>query len=110
MKSINQKTELEEKIAYLKLKKSDDFYALQEQYNETVESLKPLNLIKSATRKFITDPNLKTNLLNGAIGLGTNYLSKTLMNENTLNPVKRVLGKVLKFAMKNFIGKKSMKI
>jgi hypothetical protein len=109
MKSINQKTELESKIAYLKLKQQDDFNALKEQYNATVESIKPVNLIKSATREFITDPNIKSNLINGAINLGTNFLSKTLLNENSTNPVKRVLGKVFKFAMKNFVGKNRRK-
>lgn len=110
MKKSNQKIEIEAKIAYLKRKKHDDFVALKDQYDFTVNSLKPLNLIKNVAFDFISSPGLKSNLINGAIGIGTNYLSKNLMNENSSNPVKRVLGKVLKFAIKNFIGKKSMKI
>ncbi len=110
MKQSTLQIELETKIAFLKLKQEQDFDTLRNQYFETIDSIKPLNLIKSATREFITSPSLKSNLINGAISLGTTYLSKNLMNENSANPVKRVLGKVLKFAIKNFIGKKSMKI
>ncbi len=105
-----EKTELKEKIAFLKSKQADDFVVLKQQYYATIDSFKPLNLIKSASQEFISSPNLKSNLINGAIGLGTNYLSKNLLNENSANPIKRVLGKVLKFALKNFIEKKSMKI
>jgi hypothetical protein len=110
MKTSNHKTELEAKIAYLKLKQANDFVVLKQQYYVTIDSLKPLNLIKSVTQKFISSPDLKSNLINGAINLGTNYLSKNLLNENSPNPIKRVLGKALKFALKNFIGKKSKKI
>ncbi len=110
MKNNNEKIELKEKIAFLKLKQAQDFVVLKQQYYATIDSFKPLNLIKSATQEFISSPDLKSNLINGAIGFGTNYLSKNILNENSANPIKRILGKVLKFALKNFIGKKSKKI
>lgn len=110
MKPSKQKLELETKIAFLELKQERDFDDLKNQYYSTIESIKPLNLIKSATQEFIKSPNLKSNLINGAIGLGANYLSKNVLNENSPNPIKRMLGKVLKFAVKNIIGNKSKKI
>jgi hypothetical protein len=106
MKIIDEQIELKEKIAFLKGKQADDFMILKQQYYATVASFKPLNLIKSATQEFISSSDLKSNLINGVIGLGTTYLTKNLLNENSINPIKRVLGKVLKFAMKNFFGKK----
>jgi hypothetical protein len=110
MKKTNLKLELEAKIAFLKAKQESDFNNLRTQYFETIESIKPLNLIKSATKNFIETPNLKANLINGALGFGLNFISKKFANENSENPVKRVLGKALKFAIKNFIGKKSIAI
>ncbi len=110
MKVINLKQELESKIIDLESRQSNQFNDLRSQYYETIESIKPLNLIKSATQSFIETPNLKANLINGAIGFGVNYISKKIINENSPNPVKRVLGKVFKFAIKNFIGKKSKEI
>jgi hypothetical protein len=110
MKTTSEKIRLEAEIAFLKNKQAEDLLILKEQYYRTVESFKPVNLIKSATREFISSPNLKSNVINGAIGIGTSYLTKNLLNEDSVNPIKRVLGKVLKFAVKNFIGKKSKKI
>ena len=50
MKTINQKTELALKIALLKQQQSEDFKVLQQQYHSTIDSFKPLNLIKSASQ------------------------------------------------------------
>ncbi|WP_310556919.1 hypothetical protein [Flavobacterium sp.] len=109
MKRINENIALKEKITFLKNKQEDDFLILKQQYYATIDSFKPLNLIKSATQEFISSPDLKANLINGAIGFGTSYLTKNLLNEDSVNPIKRVLGKVLKFALKNFVGKKPKK-
>lgn len=109
MKPINEKIALKEKIAFLKNKQAEDFLVLKDQYHTTIDSFKPVNLIKNSLQEVITSPDLKANLINGAIGLGTTYLTKNLFNDNSVNPIKRVLGKALKFALKNFIGKKAAK-
>ncbi len=106
MKAINKKRELEAKIALLRNKQAADFLILKDQYHVTIDSFKPFNLIKNSLEDAITSSNLKANLINGAIGLGTNYLTKNVLNEDSKNPIKRVLSKVLKFALKNFIERK----
>ena len=110
MKAINYKTELEAKITFLKLKQSADFEVLKQQYDASIESIKPMNLLKSATKEFMLAPDLKSNLINAAIGFGTSYLSKNFMNVHSANPIKRVLGKVIKFTIKNFVEKKQQKL
>lgn len=107
MKALNQKQQLESKILDLKSQQSNQFNDLRSQYYDTIESIKPLNLLKSATASFMSQPNLKSNLINGVIGFGVNYVSKKFINVNSANPAKRIFGKVLKFAINNFIGKKS---
>lgn len=106
MKTINQKRELETKIATLRNKQAVDLSILKEQYYITIDSFKPFNLIKNSLEDVFTSPNLKMNLINGAIGLGTNYLSKNVLSEDSKNPIKRGLSKILKFVLKNFIEKK----
>ncbi len=106
MKTINQKSELEAKIALLKSKQATEFVNLKDQYHVTIESFKPFNLIKDSIGDVLMSPNLKANLISGAIGFGSNYLTRNVLNEDSRNPIKRVLGKVLKFAMKNFIERK----
>jgi hypothetical protein len=107
MKTITKKNELKDKITFLKEKQTSDLMILKHQYKATINSFKPLNIIKSTTQEFILNPDVKSTLINGAISLGNNYLSQNLLNENSKNPLKRVLGKVLTFAIKNFFGKKS---
>ena len=109
MKTISEKTKLAAEIAFLKNKKIEDFCILKEQYHITIDSFKTLNLIKSATREFMADPNLKSNIIKGAIGFGTNYISKNVLYQDSVNPIKRVLGRVLKFAWNNYIGKNRQK-
>jgi hypothetical protein len=104
MKTIDERIELKEKIAFLKQKQAADFVILKQQYYATVASLKPLNLIKSAAQELITSPNLKSNVLHAVLDLGTAYWTKNLINANTLHPVKRVLGKIIQFVFKNNIG------
>lgn len=105
MKPINERIVLKEKIAFLKNKQAEDFLILKDQYHITIDSFKPINLIKNSIQEAITSPNLKVNLINGVIGLGTNYLAKNLLNDHSVNPIKRVLGKALKFGLKNLLGK-----
>ncbi len=110
MKTTNEKTALQEKICLLKNKQADDFLMLKQQYHTTIDSFKPINIIKSSIQDAIASPDLKSNLIKGAIRLGTNYLTTKLPAENSGNSIKQVLGNVLKFALKKFIGKKSKKI
>jgi hypothetical protein len=106
MKTIDQKAALETKIAFLKSKQASELLVLKDQYQNTIDSFKPINLIKNSLEEVFTTPNLKVNLISGAIGFGTRYLTTNFINPNSENSVKRVLGKVLKFALKNFIGNK----
>ncbi len=110
MKNSIEKTNLVERVALLKKKQAEDLFELKQQYNVTVASITAFNIIKSVANEIISSPDLKSNLINGVIGFGTNYLSKNLINESIANPVKRVLGKLLKIAMKNFNCNKATKI
>ncbi len=97
MKKLNPQEELEQRIAFLKVKRDQDLMLLKYQYSETIDSLKPTNIIKTAIVDYVTAPNLKTQLLFGAIGLAKNYVSKNLINKFSNNPVVRFLGKYITF-------------
>jgi hypothetical protein len=106
MNTINQKKQLAAKIALLKSKQATDFSILKDQYYITIDSFKPINLIKNSLEEVITSPSLKMSLITGAIGFSANYLKNNLLNHHSKNPVKRILSNVLKFAVKNFIERK----
>ena len=106
MKALTQKKLLKEHIVALENKQVHDFETLKNQYQVTIDSFKPLNLIKDSILDVATVSNIKSYLINGAVGLGAYYLSKTFTNENEKNAMKRTIGKVVNFALKNFFGKK----
>lgn len=105
MKTPNQTELLRTKIAVLENKQIQDFKILKNQYQETKDNFKPLNFIKNSILEVAAIPNLKSYLISSAIGLGTNYLSKTFSNENNTNPIKKVFEKVVKFALNGFFEK-----
>jgi hypothetical protein len=106
MKTINQKAQLATKIALLRNKKETDFLILKDQYHITIDSFKPINLIKNSIDDAISITNIKSSLLKGTVGFGMNYLSNNFLNPHSSNKKNTILGNVLKFVVKNFIGRK----
>ncbi|TRX37546.1 hypothetical protein [Flavobacterium restrictum] len=105
MKNANQTEILQQTIALLEEKQKNEFIALKLQFQETYDSLKPLNLLKSAFTEMTTAPVIKNNLVNNAIGLATGYLSKRVLFGTSLNPIKRVVGTLLQFIVSNVVTK-----
>lgn len=106
MKIINQKDQLATKIALLRHKQTSDFLHLKDQYHITIDSFKPINLIKNSIEDAITTPSITASLVKGTVGFGINYLSKNFLNPHSSNKKNTILGNVLKFVVKNFIGRK----
>ena len=103
-----QETEiLKEAIALLKLKQAEDLMQLKDQYYDTYESLKPVNLIKNAFGQLTTITEFKGNILNSVIGIASGYITKKVLLGSTHNPIKKVLGTILQFAITNFVSKKA---
>lgn len=107
MKKINETDLLDEAIIYLENRQALELYALKEQFELTYESLKPLNLIKSAFTEMTTSPNIKGNLINNAIGMATGYFTKKVLVGSTHNPIKKILGTLLQFVITTITTKHS---
>jgi hypothetical protein len=107
MKKTNQTDLLDERILYLEKRQTLELYALKEQFELTYESLKPLNLIKSAFTEMITSPNIKGNLINTVVGMATGFFTKKVLVGSTHNPFKKILGTVLQFIITNVATKSS---
>lgn len=106
MKTLSPQQELQSRIAFLKTKKEQDFMLVQNQFRSTVESLKPINLLRTATFEFMSAPNLKSKLINSAISYGKDYLTNNVLSANSKSPFKRMLGKAINFGFKNLLLKK----
>lgn len=105
MKIINETDALDELIIATEQRRAHELVMLKEQFHIVYESLKPINLIKKAFHDMTASSDIKTSMVNSAIGLGTGILSKKLLVGNTHNPVKRMLGTVVEFAVANVVSK-----
>jgi len=99
MQVINTSADLKKAILELEQKQEAEWLLLKESFLDTCESLEPLNLIKSTFKEVVNMPDLKTNLINGVIGLTTGILSKKILVGKTLNPLKKLLGFVVEVAV-----------
>jgi hypothetical protein len=106
MKTTNQKAVLMERIIELQHKQAHELQLLKDQYQTTIDSFKPLNLIKTSLQEIASTPNLTSKVIGGTLGFGTNYLLKTFLNENDPNPIKKIVGKLVKMTIKRFVGRK----
>jgi len=79
MSSVNQTEALNTIILSLEEKRMNEFRLLKEQLRLTGESLKPVNLIKSAANELTGNSNLRTYLIQAGIGLAVGLLTKKLM-------------------------------
>jgi hypothetical protein len=110
MKMESQSDQIKSEISRLKNVQKAELALLKNQFHTTFEKLKPINLLKETFKEVSDSPDLKSNLLNSAIGLSTGFISKKLMIGNTSNPIKKVLGTVVEFAIANAVTKNSEKI
>ena len=105
MKNKTSQNNLNETISLLRYKQAHELKLLKDQLDVASESLKPLNLIKSAWHDLSGSPDFKSDMLGNAIGLTTGYLSKKVFVGTSHNPVKKILGMLVQFAITNIVSK-----
>lgn len=105
MQKITSITDLKLAIALLEVKQVSDGNMLKEEFRNTAESLRPVNLIKHTLKELTTEPDLKGDLLNASISLAAGFLSKKVAVGNTSNPFKQILGTLLQMAVTSIVSK-----
>jgi len=92
-------------ITFLKNKQAMELELLKDQFHVVRESLRPINLIQHTLDEVATSPGIKNNLVNNLIGFATGYLSKKILVGASHNPLKKLVGVVLEFAVANVVAK-----
>ena len=101
----NETDALDEAILVLQEKRAHELGVLKEHLQETYTSFRPINLIKSTLKEISASPEIKSDMISNAIGIGTGLVAKRLLVGSSHNPVKRLLGTVLHFAIANVVAK-----
>jgi hypothetical protein len=105
MNTIRSSADLKMAIRQMELKQANELIVLKQDIKDTVEGMKPMNLIKGAFKKVSSNPDLKTDVLNAAIGLTTGFLTKKLVMGRSTNIFKKVLGIALEMTIANKVAR-----
>ena len=101
---LSETDALDETIRRLKLKQKEDLVLLKEQAQLTVESLKPINLLKRALQQIAASSEAKSNIASTVLALATGFLSKRAVMGVSHNPYKKILGTVLQLGIARLIS------
>ena len=79
MKTRDQKTILLEHIVALKKQQEIDLRELKIQFHATINSFSTINLLKTSLQEVLSKLHLKSSIIQGAINLGSQHLTKTIL-------------------------------
>lgn len=94
---------LKERILCLEVKQAEEGKALKQELRNTVESLKPVNLLRSSVKEFTTSEELKTTLFETIISLVNGFLAKQLIKPNPSNLVLKLVTTLLQLGVANVL-------
>lgn len=94
------------KIRELKELERQQLAELKEIAGNIVDSVSPAGIIKSTLKDIAASPDLRSNVINSAIGLGAGFLGKKLYVGNSKNIFRKITGVAVQFVVANFIRKK----
>lgn len=105
MPKITTTAELKNAILELEYQQATEWPLLKEQFLTTCESLKLINILKATLKDAMVAPDLRSDLVNAAIGITTGIIAKKAVIGNTHNPLKKLLGVVVELAVANKVAK-----
>ena len=104
MENITTSAGLKKAIQRLEYRQVENGQRLEEDFFVVIESLKPANLIRNAMGNISATPNLMGNVLGGALGLISGYLSKKIAIGTSGNIIKKLLGTILQFGVTSVVA------
>lgn len=104
MEKIYSENDLNRIILQLESKQTIEAKLLKEQFYLTYESVKPINIIKNIFKQASESQEIKENIINSSVGLTAGYLSKILFETVANSPLKKLVGSVVMFSVKNAVA------
>lgn len=104
MQTILTETDLRVAILQLESKQAEEGKLMKDQFLVAVESIKPINLIKSTLMEAAESGDLQDNIINSTVGLSVGYLSKVLFQGSSGSPIRKLFGTALMFGIKKIVA------
>lgn len=105
MQIIVTESDLRNAILSLESRQAEENLLMKAQFLVAVESIKPINLIKSAFIEATESEDLQDNFVNTSIGLSAGYISKMLFQGISHGPFRKILGTAIMFGIKNLVAR-----
>jgi hypothetical protein len=95
MQEITSVTGLKEAIRQLEERQTVNKQLFIKELHLTLESLRPINLIRSTINEAFSSPGLINNIFSAIVGQTAGYVSKKVVVGSTSNPLKKLFGTIL---------------
>ncbi len=105
MATINSSAELRNSILQLEAVQANEVKLLKTDFQDAYKSIQPFNIIKNTFKKAAKSDDLKQNIVNTSIGLGTGMILKLLFNGVTKGPVNKIIGNAVMFGITTIVSK-----
>jgi hypothetical protein len=99
-------TELRERIKELEQLEARQIAGLKLQAQQTAESMRPSNLVKSAFSEMIKSKGLKQDALKASVGIGAGILLKKIITRHSGGIFRKIAGFALQAVTTKLIAKK----
>lgn len=103
MQKVTSTTELKDAILQLEQKQREQWVDLKEHINVAFDALKPINLLRSTYREFISTPHVAEDLIGSTIGLTTGLITKKLIVKRSHNVFLNFAGGLAQMLISNFV-------
>lgn len=103
---VNGMSDLQKRIKVLEHLEKEQAAGIKESFSSILESITPSNLLKNSLKDIVASPELRTNALDTAIGIGAGFIGKKLFVGNSRNIFKKIGGTALEFLVANLVRKR----
>ena len=93
------------RISELEVRQAEEGKILKAQLRVTIDSLKPINLIKSLVNEAFESKSLRNEFVTNAAAYASGLITKKLVVGNSNNPAVKLLGLGIQLAMTTVISK-----
>jgi hypothetical protein len=104
MQNINSSASLRNAISLLEAEQEIKGQLLKDQFLLTVDSMRPVNVLKSTLRDISSSPKLIDNILGLTMGITSGFLTNKIFVGASGNLVRKLLGSVLQFGVTNAVA------
>lgn len=100
-KHIIDQLSLSQAIAVLEIRQEQEKILIKTEATEFVDSLKPINILRSVVRSVRDSPETKEDIIHGVVGLGTGFLANKVLLGSLTGPLKKILGFIVQAGITN---------